>query len=155
MGMYIYIYYLTLYPPAPPCEGPPGCEGYVCIPFPVSCILVSCCSVSCFIFPSSPSVCYCQFISLVFVLGLLKPAIGDIGFLFSGPTNWGLTPNWLYPLSLGPSSVSQENHRISKLLPRPSQIRKSEPKVPKKLPKRHPKVDWISTSSLNTWKSET
>ena len=130
-SMYTHIY---IYPPAP-FRGPSGCEAFLCIPFPVSCILVSCCSVSCFLFPSSPSVCYCQFISLVFVLGLLKSAIGDIGFLFSGPTDRGLTS------SLGPSRVSLENHRISYLLPRPSKIRKSEFQVPRKLSKRHPKVD--------------
>ena len=39
------------------------------------------------------------------------------------------------------SRLPLENHRFSDLLPRPSKIRKSEPRVPKKLLKRHPKVD--------------
>jgi hypothetical protein len=26
--IYIYVYTSTIYPPAPPCEGPSGCEAY-------------------------------------------------------------------------------------------------------------------------------
>ena len=43
--------------------------------------------------------------------------------------------------TLGSSRLPLENHRFSDLLPRPSKIRKSESRVPKKLLKRHPKVD--------------
>jgi hypothetical protein len=95
----------------PPLWGPLGCEGFLCIPFHVFLFPVALFHV--FYFLSSPWVCNCQFISLVFVLALLKSAIGDIGFLSSGPTKWGLTPTDCVLSAWAPPGVVYKNVILS------------------------------------------
>ena len=59
------------------------------------------------------------------------------------------------PVTLKALKVPPKKTILSRLLPTPSRVRKSQPKVSKKLLKRHPKADWITSSSRNMWKSET
>ena len=106
--------------------------------------LFFCCFLASCIVCSFPASCQSSIVAMLLCF-----------YVVIGPTDWGLTTTWPCSLSLGPPRVPLENHRFSDLLPRPWKIRKSEPKVPRKLPKRHPKVYWKSSSSLITGKSET
>jgi hypothetical protein len=108
-------------------------------------VMFSSMCVSCFLVHSSPALCNCYFTSLVSAFSCFQVSCLAV----IGPTDRPFTSLWVGSLNLGSSRISLEHHRISDLLARPSQIRKSEPKVPKKLPTHHPKVDWTSLSSLN------
>ena len=145
LSIYIYIYtycwcmhslgmlltYNIIYISAGPSrEGPPGCEAS---------------ELNCILYPTCPLILYPCIYSSIPVSCMLYP----VSCLLNGascmkeywPTDRPLTTTWPSSLSLGPSRVPFENHRLSDLLSRPSKIRKSEPKVPRKLLKRHPKVN--------------
>ena len=58
------------------------------------------------------------------------------GYVVIAPRNRVVTLKWACALSLVCPMALLQNHRISTIPPRPTQIRKREPKVLKKLPKK-------------------
>ena len=130
-----------IYPPAPACQGPPGCEAFLPMTVPKSFqsfksqvdspksfqSFKSQVDSQVFHFQSAISSLpvWCQ------LLAVCRSAIWCLVVFFevvTGAREWGVTLTWVCTLNLGPPRVSLKNHRISSLSPGPSQIRKSAPK---------------------------
>ena len=123
---------MDINPPAPACQGPPGCEGYC------SHLLVP----SLFNYLNHK-------LTVVFSMHLhsfsvLQSAIGCLpvcylllavcyllltGLLY--PTDKRVTPTLVYSLNPGSPRKPVKNHQISSLPPGPLKIRKSDPRVTK------------------------